>query len=184
MIKYTFASNNNHFRQIVNLQTVNLKRNLSIKEIKEQGYVSVQHNLELLKAMNSPFPHTIAIENDNVIGYVLSMTRDKKEQVPMLKPMIDEIDLFVYNGELMKHQKYVIVGQVCVSKSYRSTGLFTKIYEHHKSRMKPHFDYLVTGILRSNKRSLRAHEKVGFEILSIFSDEEGVWENVICNLNE
>lgn len=181
----TTAIDNNDLRGILDLQSRNLKRNITPEQKKVQGFVSVEHDLGILTAMNNPFPHTIAKDdNGKIVGYVLSMTRDKKEDIPMLVPMIDMIDSTRYDGKFLAHHNYTLVGQVCVDKAFRGKGVFSSIYEYHKSAMRAHFDYLITGISTNNERSMKAHQKVGFEILNIFKDDEGEWANVIFDLKK
>ena len=52
-----------------------------------------------------------------------------------------------------------------------------------KEMSKAGFDLLVTEISTHNKRSSRAHQKVGFEIVKIYEDENGEpWELVVWPL--
>jgi len=52
---------------ILQLQKENLRPVLTKTEQQEEGFVTIQHDLPLLKKMNSPFPHTIAIRGDEVV---------------------------------------------------------------------------------------------------------------------
>ena len=42
----------------------------------------------------------------------------------------------------------------------------------HKELMKDKYDFVITEIATLNTRSIRAHEKVGFELLNRFKDEK------------
>lgn len=183
MITYTTATPAD-LPSIITLQSANLKENLSLEEVKEQGYVTVVHDLALLEEMNRPHPHIIAKDGGEVVGYALVMTLEMRDRIPILVDMILEIDQTKYQGELMKGKNYVIVGQVCVAKGYRGQGVFSDMYSYYKKVMQPHFDYIVTGISMDNARSLNAHKKCGFEILSVFEDQEGRWANVIFDLTK
>ena len=168
---------------ILDLQQVNLPANISPEEALEQGFVTVVHNMNLLSKMNRPFPHTIAKEGDQVVGYTLVMLRDFADQVPVLVPMFEKINQLNFQGHNLKNSKYMVMGQVCVAKSHRGQGLFYKLYSALAERMRPHFDYIITDISIRNIRSLRAHANFGFQALQDFEADGEEWRIVIYPLN-
>ena len=87
MITYSRASTLEELEQILTLQKNNLPENLSHKEKIEQGFVTVKHSLEILKRMNDECAHTIAKNNNKVVGYALSMTNNFASEIEVLKPM-------------------------------------------------------------------------------------------------
>ena len=184
MIEFTTASTDYQLQQILNLQRANLKRNLSQVEVEKQGFVSAEHDLPLLKKMNSPHSHVIAIDREIVVGYALVMTLAMRDEIPMLVEMIDIIDLTSYHGSQLKDCAYVVMGQVCISRGYRGQGIFSGLYEGFIAQMAPYFQYVITGVSMNNPRSLRAHKNVGFEILSTFEDENGEWANIILEIKK
>ena len=67
---------------ILELQSRNLEKNISSGELKDQGFVTVHHNKEILAARNKDIPSIIAVDsNSRVIGYPLSMT--KRLEIPL-----------------------------------------------------------------------------------------------------
>jgi RimJ/RimL family protein N-acetyltransferase len=62
------------------------------------------------------------------------------------------------------------MGQVCVAEGYRGRGVFDGMYQKMKEVCRADYDFVITEIAERNTRSIRAHERVGFEILHTFSD--------------
>ena len=118
-----------------------------------------------LSAMNEKYPHIVAKEGNEVIGYTLVMLPEFGNKIPVLIPLFEKIDQLSYQENLLLETPYFVMGQVCVSKNYRGKGVFTGLYQQMKKEMSPHFKYIVTEIATRNTRSMRAHEKVGFEML-------------------
>ncbi|WP_020536073.1 GNAT family N-acetyltransferase [Lewinella cohaerens] len=162
MVKYTAVQNDQDLEGILALQAINLPGSISPKEALEQGFLTVVHDMDLLRDMNRPFAHTIAKEGDDVVGYALSMTEDFKERVPVLVPFIERIHEMEWQGQPVSAFRYILMGQVCVAKNYRGQGVFKGLYQKMQERMAPHFDLILTEISQRNPRSIRAHEKVGF----------------------
>ena len=94
MIVYTTAQNDTDLQGILNLQRSNLASNLPQAEIQSQGFVTVLHQLEDLRKMNSIEQHVIAKNNDTVVAYLLAMTEKSKFDIPVLVPMLKYLKPF------------------------------------------------------------------------------------------
>jgi ribosomal protein S18 acetylase RimI-like enzyme len=175
----TLAENRTHLQGILDLQALNLPANLSEQEIKEQGFVTVKHTLELLEKMNRIARHVIAVENDKVVGYVLSMDPSLNNEVPVLVPMFELLNNLQYNQQQLSSSKYIVCGQACVDKAYRNQGLLTKMYTAMKKSYSEKYNYCVTEIAVSNERSMKAHQKAGFKTIHTFSDKYQDWNIVL-----
>jgi hypothetical protein len=77
------------------------------------------------------------------------------------------------------NQRYYVMGQVCVAKSWRGTGVFDHLYAAHRKHLHGRFDACVTEISVRNTRSLKAHMRVGFEELERYRDATDEWVVVI-----
>ena len=182
-IHYTTAKTTSDLRKILELQKKNLEMSITKEELHQEGFVTVHHSLELLEEMNQPFPHIIAKEEDELIGYTLVMLKSMKERIPVLIPMIQRINALAFEGEALNEAAYFIMGQVCIKKGYRGKGIFKGLYDHMKKVLFPHFKYVITGVSDRNQRSMRAHQKQGFEILHTYTSKEGEeWAILIWNL--
>lgn len=181
MITYGTANSDDDLRQILLLQKQNLPANISAGEARSQGFVTVEHDFGLLKKMNAPHPHIVARDGGEVIAYALVMLPSFEKEIPVLVPMFRQINGIGYKGGLLGESNYFVMGQVCVAKAYRGQGVFAGLYREMKKRMSPHFDYIITEVAKSNGRSLRAHEKVGFEKVHEYADGEQ-WELLLLAL--
>ena len=96
MIVYTTAKTNEDILQILELQKSNLPQNLTDEQKATQGFVTVVHSFDTLKKMNTMEQSIIAKDDDRVIGYLLAMTRESKNDIPVLIPMFDIFDNVMY----------------------------------------------------------------------------------------
>lgn len=173
MVRFVTTKTEEELRQIIALQQRNLSERLSEEEISKEGFVTVRHDLDILKKMHVTYPHAIAKDGDKVIGYALVMTKDFREHIPILVPMFAQIDQIIYQGKPLKETPYFVMGQVCVDKDYRGKGIFPGMYDTLKAQMSADFELVVTEVAQRNTRSLRAHKKVGFEVLKEYTAEDG-----------
>lgn len=182
-IVYTIVESDHDLYGILKLQRENLATEISREEALEYGFVTVEHNFALLKRMNSPYPHIIAKDGEEVIGYTLVMSRELRDEIPVLVPMFEQIDNLTINGKMLKDTRYMIMGQVCIAKGYRGQGIFAGLYEEMARRMSVEFDYILTEVSLRNQRSLRAHHKVGFETIREYQADDGeVWAIVLWGM--
>ena len=182
-VSYSQSFEDEQLHQILQLQRDNLPQNISEEEAVKQGFVTVEHDFDLLKRMNQPHPHIVAISEEQVIAYALVMLRDFEQDIPVLVPMLEEINKTVYQDTMLGDASYVVMGQVCVGKDFRGKGVFSGLYHKMKESMAPYFSYLITEIDVRNTRSVRAHAKVGFETIKTYSSPDGrKWDLVLLEL--
>ncbi|MDX2304961.1 MAG: GNAT family N-acetyltransferase [Microscillaceae bacterium] len=179
MIRYTTAQNDQDLRQILDLQQLNREIVLTQENISSQGFVTVSHDFETLKAMNQPYPHIIAKHKDQVIGYTLVMLREFGDKIPVLIPMFEMIESIEYQGENLNNTNFFVMGQVCVASEFRGQGVFAGLYQEMKNLMAPHFKYIITEVALRNTRSMRAHEKVGFQNIYEYSSGGEDWAIIL-----
>jgi GNAT superfamily N-acetyltransferase len=178
-MKILQATTPEQLQGILDLQKVNLKEVVPESLHREQGFVTVKHSLDVLLAMNRKLNHLIAVENDRVVGYALAMHPDLKEQIPKLITMFERIETLSYQGNPLHRSRFYIMGQICIAQAYRGQGLFAKLYEAHRECYSGQFDYLITEVSGNNPRSLKAHEKVGFETLLKYRDTADLWHLIL-----
>lgn len=171
MITYTTA-NTADFSGILALQRINLPKALTEVEIKSQGFVTLQHSLELLQRMNQIESHIIAKDQDKVIAYILAMTNRSRADIPVLSSLFEQLEQLQYQGASIASYHYLIVGQACVDKAYRGQGVFDDCYSYYQEVYAPKYDFAITAISTKNPRSLRAHQRVGFQQVHSFLDAD------------
>lgn len=178
-ITYHLASTTADLQGILDLQQKNLPTNISSQEAQEQGFVTVHHNLPLLQRMNTKAASIIAKNGEQIVGYNLAMTRDFAKDIPVLVPMFEIMDNLDYQGQKMVEIDYIVCGQVCVDKAYRGMGIFSGMYHFYQQQYADKYAVIATEIAMRNTRSIRAHEKVGFEIIHTYTADNGErWEIV------
>lgn len=169
-ILYKRASTLDELAQIRTLQLQNSDQNISSEEKLQEGFVTVQHSVALLEQMNSACAHIIAKDNDIVVGFALVMLSSFRNEIKVLIPMFERIDELV-----PKDKTYVVMGQICVDKSYRKQGIFRGLYQFYKEELNREFDYLITEVAAINLRSMQAHEAIGFKIIDTYQEDGIVW---------
>ena len=161
--------------QILDLQRANHSSLLSPSEAAKEGFVTVMHSFELLKQMNMAAPQIIAKDGQIVIGYALIMLRSFADMIPVLQPMFDKLASIRYGKRFIIDHKFYIMGQICINQAYRGKGVFDALYQKHKEINGDLFELCVTSVSTRNARSMRAHERIGFQIVHTFSDAIDEW---------
>jgi len=169
-IIYCRAQTTEELHQILAIQKQNMISVLSKQEMLKEGFITVGHTLEILEKMNRVSPHIIAKDGAKVIGYALVMLRSFRNEIAVLRPMFDAADL------LLPKLNYVVMGQVCIAKSYRKKGVFKGMYAYYKEQLKNDYDCLFTEVASANQRSIEAHKAIGFNVLKTQITDGVSWE--------
>ena len=171
---------------ILDLQRQNLPKSITEKEAREQGFVTVEHDIQLLTEMNEPHGHTIAMaagidggedgQHMELAGYALTMTKEFRNRLPeTLGSFFDLVEKLEWDGKPigLNNLPYVVMGQVCVAKKFRGRyGVFSGLYKEMARRLSSSgYSVILTAISSKNTRSLRAHKKVGFVEIHISDDD-------------
>jgi hypothetical protein len=156
--------------QILELQRANLPRQLSAEEIAAEGFVTVEHTLQLLKRMHALAPSIVAREGANLAGYALVMPVQCRSLIPILEPMFQRLESLGMLG-----QRFYVMGQICVGKPWRGKGVFDLLYQAHRRHLRATFDCSVTEVATRNTRSMRAHQRVGFTVIDRYRDATDEW---------
>jgi ribosomal protein S18 acetylase RimI-like enzyme len=154
--------------QILELQRQNLARNVPPGEIISQGFVTVEHTLDVLRRMHALSPSIVAKDGDALAGYALVMPVECRPFVPILEPMFQRLDA-------LGVQRFYVMGQICVGKPWRARGVFDLLYQAHRRHLRAAYDCVATEVATRNTRSMRAHERVGFTVLERYRDATDEW---------
>ena len=174
MIFYKQASTLEELEQILALQQQNLIKNIAAKERNKEGFLTVEHTMDILKTMNDVCGHIIAVEDKQVVGYALCMHPKFADEIEVLRPMFEEINKVTKNNN-----GYMAMGQICVAKSYRGKGVFRNLYLTMKKKLPTGFDTIITEVDGKNTRSLAAHAAIGFKTIKIYPSGEKEWHLII-----
>ena len=165
MIEIVHVSNDTELDGIRLLQRENLRKLIGETEAGKEGFLTAEYSMEMLQQMHRFQPSIIAKDGDTIAGYVIITTKNSYGQHPLLDSLFDSINLLDYNGINLKNVNYILVGQLCVGKAYRGTGLVQKMYGFYQQSLNKEYQYLITDVAQENPRSIKAHLKTGFEII-------------------
>lgn len=183
MINIDVASSARHFEQILDLQRRYHASALSRDAQEREGFVFVEHSVPLLQRMSAELPQAIALAGDDaVVGYCLSLSLALRSEVPSLAPMFDQFSRCTYRGKPLSSLGFFVGGQVCVHRAYRGRGLLARLYEQVRLSAPPAYELCVTEIAVRNQVSVRAHQRMGFEPVSTYSDGSEAWVIVAWDL--
>ncbi len=156
--------------QILALQRGNLARNLTREQAAAQGFVTVEHTQEVLKRMHEIAPSIVAREGDELAGYALVMPVECRSFVPILEPMFQRLEALG-----LFRERFYVMGQICVAPPWRGTGVFDLLYRAHRRHLRETYDCSITEVATRNTRSMRAHARVGFEVIDRYRDATDEW---------
>lgn len=165
------------------LQTNNLRRIIGEEEAMKEGFVTSEYELSLLQQMHEIHPSIIVKEDDEVVAYTIVTNKAVFGYHAELDHLFNTLDATLYNGALLKNSNYILIGQVCVGKTHRGQGWVPKMYDYYKNLHAKKYPYLVTDISQANKRSIRMHQKIGFETIGVIEQVGEGWDIVLWDWN-
>jgi predicted GNAT superfamily acetyltransferase len=169
MVQFKRADSKYELEQILQLQKANLPTVVPSEIQKKEGFVTVEHSMDLLGRMNDACPHFIVKSGDKVVGYALSMHPKFGNEIEVLRPMFSEIN---------KHYKgtdFIVMGQICIAKDFRRKGLFRRLYMEMLRGIQPEFSVIITEVDSENSRSMNAHYKIGFQTITTYKSDNHDW---------
>ena len=182
MVQIQLAKTSEELIEVLALQQANLRKNISDEEATTQGFLMAEYDLAFLELLHKNSPGILAKVGEKVVGYSLVALPDTARHHPLLADLVENIERCLYNGKPVTN--YAIVAQLCVSKDYRGQDLVQKLYggfqEHYSSR----FDFCVTDVAQANGRSLKAHQKRGFQVIDTLSYGGIGWDIVLWDWNK
>lgn len=179
MVQFGIAETINDLQEILALQKLNLKSQISDQAKKDQGFLTVNHSLDELLLMKQNTPQIVARYEGEIVAFALAMLPGLGKLISDLQPMFDIIEGITLKSEKLSNQRYYVMGQICVGEKFRGQGIFDGLYQTHKEIYSPNFDLCITEISTSNARSQRAHERVGFQTIHNHRDHVDDW-NVVA----
>lgn len=186
------ATSDADLEQILALQAANLRETIGADERREQGFVTLRHDLALLKQMCGSEAHVVAkvCGTGEVAGYALVMLRAFRTRLPLLEPMFARLEGLTFRGRPLMDApgsvtgggaggsgawRWYVMGQVCVARAHRGQGLVERMYAEQRRLMSPRYELVVTEIDRANTRSMRAHERAGWVVMDEYTSDGREW---------
>jgi len=140
------------------------------EEDKKDGFVTTSFTKEQLSSLISQEQGLfIALEDDEVVGYVMSASWEFWSIWPMFAYMIQDLDNLEYLGQKLSVKNSYQYGPVCIDKKYRGSGLLEELFDFSRVEMAKKYPILVTFINKINPRSYAAHtQKLGLTLIKEF----------------
>src|SRR4051812_30178293 len=179
MLNTTLVTSMNELHQIQALNQRFLKKNISVKEREAEGFLSWLYSIELLKAMHDLAPSIIVKEAENVVAYALVTLKEASSFHRDLGQMFLYLEPVLYKGHPLSTYNYYCMGQICVAEGFRGRGIVPMLYQKHREVYGSQYDFILTEISTANPRSLKAHEKTGFETIHTYRDHMDEWNVVV-----
>jgi predicted GNAT superfamily acetyltransferase len=179
----TLANQSTDLEQITQLSCLNAYANVSEAERLDQGFILWEYNVDLLSKMHQLAASVVVKRNDAVVGYAITALKEAASFYDNLSLVIKQVENLDYLGRKISDYNYYIMGQICIDKNHRGTGVFRQLYDGHKKYYQQKFDLLVTEISTSNHRSLKAHQNYGFKTIHTYRDNLDEWNVVVLELN-
>ena len=110
-------------QQILVLQAQNTISSLTDNERRSQGFVTVEHDLPLLRRMAKPYGHAVAMNGEQLVGYALVMLPTLRDDIEVLRPMFARLNHLTYQGQKVSSYPFFVMGQVCIAYDYRGKGV-------------------------------------------------------------
>ena len=164
---------------ILRLQKQNLKANISPEEKSSQGFVTMQYDLKMLQAFHRLSQSVVVRNGAEVVGYALVVPLAGRALYPNLESMFVNFSEIQWKGRPLYDYRFYIMGQVCVAREWRGKGVFDMLYNAHREFMAKDNDFVITEVSNDNHRSMRAHERIGFQTVSRHRDELDDWAVVL-----
>jgi ribosomal protein S18 acetylase RimI-like enzyme len=161
--------------RILALQRANRRGARSDAEERADGFVTVEHSFDMLRAMHEVAPSVVAVDGAELAGYALVMPVEAAPVVPILAPMFERLRTLSHRGRSLAEIPHYVMGQICVDARHRGRGVVDAMYREHRALLAGRYALVVTEIATRNTRSLRVHERVGFTTLEIYRDALEEW---------
>lgn len=168
-------------QQISALNALNNKRNISVEESREEGFVSWFYDVDLLQKMHAFAPSIICKDGDQLAGYALTAPSECAAVHRELGLLLQKLSGIEYMGKLLLQHSYYIMGQLCVAKEYRGKGVVELMYNEHRRLFSSQYDLMVLTVAVANTRSIRVHERIGFKTIKRIEDHFGDWVVMVWN---
>ncbi|MCZ2485028.1 GNAT family N-acetyltransferase [Aquirufa antheringensis] len=176
MITLQLVKSQEEMKGVLALQQANLRNNITQEEAETQGFLMAEYDLDFLELLNQKSPGIIAKDGEKVVGYSLVALPETARQHPLLADLVQNIERCIFEGKPVEN--YAIVAQLCVSKEYRGQDLVQKLYGSFRDHYANRYTYCVTDVAQANHRSLKAHQKRGFQVIDTL-DYGGIGWNIV-----
>jgi predicted N-acetyltransferase YhbS len=156
------------FDGILHLQHQNLITTLQEKDL-SQGFLIIEFNREQLYKINGELGIFVAVQDKEVIGYLMAESVDFAVGSPLIAHMFSRLKGFVFDDVPLSSCKWFLYGPVCIDKQYRGQKILDGLFKVMLKTLKGQYDVGVAFVSVINPRSFNAHKnKLGMRIADEF----------------
>jgi acetyltransferase (GNAT) family protein len=141
---------------ILQLQAASFIGNLSAED-REDGFLSMEFTLQQFDSMARDCALIVAVEHDQVVGYLCSASVDYCGQFPLLAALLQRFPDLRYAEQPLDSYRTFVYGPVCIARSQRGRGLLRALYQELLRAISSRYDLGVALISKDNPRSFEAH---------------------------
>lgn len=156
---------------MLQLQEENLRVNLSDDQA-ANGFLSLRYTEEMFRRVNDELAIVVAVAEGRVVGYLCAKCFPYAVEFPVLKALIEHMSGREIGGVTISAATAFVYGPVCVSRLVRGTGVPAGMWAALRGLVEPCRKVAVLFIADTNKRSLRAHEKLGMTLCGMFVQDD------------
>src|SRR5262245_45303017 len=113
---------------ILQLQTASFIGNLKVED-RGDGFVSVEFTQQQFDAMATDCALIVAVERQQVLGYLCSASVDYCRQFPLLAALVQAFPKLHYAEKPLDSYRTFVYGPVCIALSQRGRGFLRALYQ-------------------------------------------------------
>lgn len=153
---------------------------------KKDGFVTTGFTPEELRAIIEEEQGIfIAVENDIVLGYVMSASWQFWSKWPIFSHMINDLPKLSYLGQTLTVDNSYQYGPVCIDKRVRGSGLLENLFDFALESMSKKYPILVTFVNKINERSYAAHKrKLGLDVIQEFEFNNNTYYEMVFDTSK
>lgn len=142
-----------------------------LEEDKKDGFVTTAFSkAQLSDIIEKEQGIFIAIEEGEIVAYVMSASWQYWSPWPIFQQMIENLSSLSYLEQTLSVYNSYQYGPVCVDKRVRGSGVLEKLFDFALEHMQQKYPILVTFINKINHRSYAAHtQKIGLSVIAEFA---------------
>lgn len=139
------------------------------EEDRPDGFVTTLFTYEQFKELiERENGLALACDGDKVIGYAMAGSWEYWSAWPLFQYMIKDLPSTEYLGQPLSVENSYQYGPIAIHSDYRGSNVFPNLFEFSRIQMKERYPIMVTFVNQINPRSVRAHEKLGLDLIKEF----------------
>ncbi|WP_431222714.1 N-acetyltransferase family protein [Serratia sp. L9] len=169
---------------ILTLQAQNTPEQLTVEQ-RQQGFIVSQMNEKQLSSINNGLGILIAVEDEQLAGFVCLMPADAQPRPSVVDAMLHALSTQSFDGQPLSQQRLFLYGPVCLSAEWRGKGVLRQLFDAVKERTRNDFDVGALFVNEDNPHSLAAHVNgLGMTALTRFRCHDESYQLIVFATSE